>query len=68
MKRRIIFSFTDGCQEAVRVVLQPGMDLVHGNGLGDDALAAKLIARRESDREKVLAKDAALTASLAAQQ
>ena len=36
--------------------------------VGDDALAAKLIARRESDREKVLAKDAALTASLAAQQ
>ena len=34
--------------------------------LGDDALAERLIARREADRQKVLEKDAALAASLAA--
>ena len=33
--------------------------------VGDEALAEKLIARREADRQKVLAKDAALAASLA---
>ena len=34
--------------------------------LGDDALADRLVARREADRQKVLEKDAALAASLAA--
>ena len=33
--------------------------------LGDDALAAKLEARREADRQKVLEKDAALVAKIA---
>ena len=32
--------------------------------VSDDALAERLAARREADRQKVLAKDAALTASL----
>ena len=32
--------------------------------LSDDELAEKLIARRQSDREKVLEKDAAVAASL----
>ena len=34
--------------------------------LADDALAERLVARREADRQKVLEKDAALAASLAA--
>ena len=33
--------------------------------LGDDALADRLVARREADRQKVLEKDAALAKSLA---
>ena len=33
--------------------------------IGDEALAARLIARREADKKKVLEKDAALQASLA---
>lgn len=34
--------------------------------LSDEALSARLVARREADRQKVLAKDAALAAELAA--
>ena len=35
--------------------------------IADEALAARLAARREADRQKVLEKDAALTARLAAE-